>query len=74
VSLQGTFGEVLKEERQKQGLSQEALAFKSGLDRTFVSLIERGKRQPSIDSLFKLSKALSVKASQLIERLEEKLK
>lgn len=64
------FGATLRQIRTKKGLSQERLAFDSGLDRTFISLLERGRRQPSLTTLLQLSKALGVKASEIIAEVE----
>ncbi|NMG56027.1 helix-turn-helix domain-containing protein [Aromatoleum aromaticum] len=55
--------------RKAQGLSQEALAERAGLHRNFVSLIERGKNQPTVDTLFRLAEALGVTAVELVERI-----
>lgn len=65
------FGQVLRELRLKRGLSQQALALESDLDRTFVSLLERGKRQPSLLTMFQLSAALGVTPTRLLARVEE---
>lgn len=44
--LHGVFGSVLRELRTQVGLTQEQLGFECDLDRTFISLLERGLRQP----------------------------
>ncbi len=67
------FGEVLKEARTAKGMSQDALAMASELDRTYISLLERGLRQPSISSLFSLAAALGTTAEELVARVQEKL-
>jgi transcriptional regulator with XRE-family HTH domain len=67
------FGDVLREFRQAKGLSQEQLAEIAGLDRSFVSLVERGIQSPNILILLKLAEVLGVRASMLIERTEEVL-
>ena len=59
------FGANLRAERDKAGLSQEALAHIAGLDRTFVGQVERGERNVSIDNMSKLAKALGLKLSDL---------
>lgn len=64
------FGEVLKTRRMALGVSQEELAFRAGVDRTFVSRIERGIRQPTITTIFLLSQALGVAASELVKDVE----
>ncbi len=70
-ALQENFGTVLRQLRVEKGLSQEALALESGLDRTFVSMLERGLRQPTLSSLFALAVALWIPASRIV-RLTEK--
>jgi len=57
----------IKVEREKQGLSQEALAAKCGLHRTYVGAVERGERNISIDNIEKLANALNVSPSSLLE-------
>jgi transcriptional regulator with XRE-family HTH domain len=70
--LQKCFGDVLRRLRIKKGLSQEKLAGECGLDRTFISLLERGLRQPTISTLFKISAVLEIKNSSLIKEVENK--
>ncbi len=67
------FGEVLREARVEKGLSQEALAFASELDRTYISMLERGKRQPTISVIFKLAAALGVSAAEMVGRVERRV-
>ena len=67
------FGRALKKIRQRQGLSQETLAHEAGLDRTFISLLERGQRQPTLTTLFALSTALNIKPTKLISDVEKTL-
>ena len=62
------FGIVLKERRNALKLSQEKLAFQAGLDRTFISMLERGKRQPSLTSILILAEALDVPAEQMVKK------
>ena len=73
ISLEKAFGEILRELRVHQRLTQEALAEKSELDRTFISMLERGERQPSLSSLFKLASALNTEVSQILKMLEERV-
>lgn len=51
-------------------MSQEELAFQSNLDRTYISMLERGKCLPTISTLFSLCNALNIKASQMIQLVE----
>ncbi|MBP1155206.1 MULTISPECIES: helix-turn-helix transcriptional regulator [unclassified Paenibacillus] len=71
MKLEEAYGKLLKEYRQKKNLSQEQLAFESGLDRTYISMLERGKRQPSLSTIFSIAKSLNIKPSEFLEKLEE---
>jgi transcriptional regulator with XRE-family HTH domain len=64
------FGQVLRTLRLERGLSQEALALEAGIQRNYVSLIERGKNQPTITIIFKLASALEMKPSQVVALVE----
>ena len=64
-----TFGQRLKELREERRLSQEALADKAGLDRTYVSLLERGKRKPGLKNLLRLASGLGIELSELVRGL-----
>ena len=68
MTPQEAFGEVLKQARKQKGISQEKLALNSDLDRTFISLIERGKRQPSLIPILLLSVGLGIPADELIKQ------
>jgi transcriptional regulator with XRE-family HTH domain len=72
LALADEFGAVLRELRLNRGLSQEKLAFESGLDRTFISMLERGVRQPTLASIVALSNALGMRPSTLIQKFEKK--
>jgi len=67
------FGEALREIRKDRDLSQEQLAFDSGFDRTYISLVERGVRSPTIRSLVKLADTLNIPASEIVARMEKLL-
>lgn len=68
------FGKVLRQLRKSRGFSQEQLGFEADLRRTYVSILELGQQQPSLITIIKLAKALDIKASNMIELLEDKLK
>lgn len=68
------FGKVLRAVRREVGLTQEQLAHSAEIDRTFVSLIERGERQPTVRVIFRLAEALRVTPSRLIELTEEQVR
>jgi transcriptional regulator with XRE-family HTH domain len=61
----GTIGPRLRHIRQDKGLTVEALAAAAGLDKGFVSRLERGAKQPSIETVLRLSAALGVPVGQL---------
>lgn len=60
-------GARLRKAREAKGLSQEALALAAGLDRSYVSGLERGEFNVSIVALAKLARAASVRLSALVE-------
>ncbi|MFL0473457.1 helix-turn-helix domain-containing protein [Priestia sp. 179-F W1.4 NHS] len=70
MDIEQAFGIVIKKYRLERSISQEKLAFGAGLDRTFISLLERGQRKPTINTLFAVSKALGVKPHKIIEDIE----
>lgn len=61
-------GNAIKQQRNALGISQEELAERAGLHRTYVSEVERGARNPSIASIEKLAQALKVSFTSLFER------
>jgi len=64
------FGRVLRQFRKDINFSQEKLSQESGLDRTYISLLERGLRQPTLTSLLKLADALGVSTVALVAKVE----
>ena len=69
-TLAPRLGRTVRKYRLAAGLSQEALADKAGLHRTYVSLLERGLRNPSVDTLRQVAAALGVPTSQLVAEAE----
>ena len=69
-SLGKAFGFTLRRLRQDRGLSQESLGFESGYHRTYISLLERGQKSPSLQTIFNLSKALEIEPNELIRQIE----
>ena len=65
------FGSLLKELRIEKNFSQERLAEESGLDRSYISLLERGKAQPTLETLFRISNALQINPSVIVSMLEK---
>lgn len=66
------FGRVLADLRKKKSLSQEALGFATGYHRTFIGMLERGERSPTLRTIFNLSATLAVRPSELIRLVERK--
>lgn len=60
-------GDKVRSLRTKLDLSQEALAERCDFDRTYISLIERGQRNPSFTNLIRLARGLDVSVSDLIK-------
>lgn len=69
--IESIFPKVLKNLRTNKNISQEKLAELCNLDRTYISLLERGLRQPTLTTLFKISNALEIKASEFIKIIED---
>ena len=61
------FGERIKQLRLSKGLSQEKLALKAEIDRTYLAGVEQGKRNPSLKSLEKIVEALDISFQDLFE-------
>lgn len=62
-----TLGHNIRNLRQKKGLSQEALAAKAELDRTYIGSVERGERNISALNIKKIADALGVSSSHLLD-------
>jgi transcriptional regulator with XRE-family HTH domain len=65
-------GETIRDFRSKKNLTQEQLAFKSGLSRNYISLIELDEKSPTLQTLSQICKALDVKVSALLIAAERK--
>lgn len=63
------FGEAVREERLRKNLSQERLGQLADLDRTYISGIERGLRNPSLVNLEKIARALDTNLSRLLRKV-----
>ena len=63
-------GRVIREVREAAGLTQEQLADAAGLHRTYVSLLERDRRSPTVTVLFRIAVAVRVPASAILARAE----
>lgn len=59
-------GLIIRQHRNALNVSQEELADKSSLDRTYISMLERGKKSPTIDTANRIAIALGTKLSTLL--------
>jgi transcriptional regulator with XRE-family HTH domain len=71
--VDGAFGLVVQQHRTTLGFSQEELAERSGLHRTYISQIERGLKSPSLRTIASLAKALGVPLTVLIEETSNRM-
>lgn len=69
--LQRTFGIVVRGVREQRQLSQEELADLAGLHRTYISLLERGQRNPSLDVMSRIAAALDTTPSAILLAVEK---
>ena len=74
MDVRKRIGINLKRLRQGSGLSQEELAFESGLHRTYISGVERGVRNPTVLVLEKIVVALKVPAAALLDEVPRRKK
>ena len=65
------FGRAVRRSREKLGFSQEQFAFEAELDRTYVSGIERGVRNPTLKTILRLTRVLGVAPSALLRGAEK---
>jgi transcriptional regulator with XRE-family HTH domain len=64
------FGKRIKELRLAKGLTQEMLAAKIGVDRSYMGFLERGERNPSLEVILKIAKALGAKPDELLKEIK----
>lgn len=66
-----SFGLVIRGFRRKRQMSQQALADKSGYHRTYIGLLERGQKSPSLRTIWNIATTLQVKPSEILSRVED---
>lgn len=69
--LQKVFAENLRQRRKQLGISQESLALMAGVDRSFVSQMERGIGNPSLQTMARLANTLDIDVSSLLIRADD---
>jgi len=67
------FARVLMSLREERGITQETLAFDSGYHPKYISLLERGKYNPSLTAILEISSALNISGADLVRRVENLL-
>lgn len=70
LKLNQVFGATLRKLRDERKISQEGLAEASNLDRSFISMLERGLKQPSLGSIWALAAALDLQPHEIILAVE----
>lgn len=66
-------GIVLQQRRAEAGLSQEEMAARTGFHRTYLSLLERGLKNPSLPALLRLAAGYNLTAAELLGRVEARV-
>ena len=66
-----TVGKTIKKLREKQKISQEELSFRSGIHRTYMGRVERGKQNLSLLNIVKIAQGLKVHPSTLLKELKQ---
>ena len=64
-------GKVLQKARQDAGLSQQALAARAGIDRSYLSELECDHKSPTVHMLFRLCEAMEISASDVLREVED---
>jgi transcriptional regulator with XRE-family HTH domain len=68
-----TFGKILRQIRVQSGFTQETLGMESGIDRSYISLIERGESSPTLDTILQLCTALDISFAYLAAKFETEM-
>ncbi len=71
-TLRTMLGIELKKARTQAGMTQEELAYKADVDRTYISMLENDRKSPTVDMLMRICKPLGITASQLLAKVEKK--
>jgi len=68
------FGTVVRALRESVGLSQEELAARTGLHRTYIGSVERGERNVSLQNIYRIAESLGITVASLMKRVDNLLK
>lgn len=66
-------GKVIAEFRENKGVTQAVLSGLADIGRTHLSAIERGERKPTLETLYRISRALDVKMSDIVTAIEAEI-
>ena len=66
-------GKVIAQFRQKRGLTQDVVSGLADLGRSHLSAIERGERKPTLETFFRISSAMNLKASEILAEIERQM-
>ncbi len=64
-------GKIIKRLRKERGLSQDVLSGLAGIGRSHLAMIESGRKNANVDTLWRIADALNIRLSQLLQMLEE---
>ncbi|HHK1256661.1 TPA: helix-turn-helix domain-containing protein [Pseudomonas aeruginosa] len=67
------FGRALRNLRKTANLTQEQLGFEAGLDRTYISVLERGERSPTLDTIVSISNVFGLSVLELASHIQRQL-
>lgn len=70
IVLKSLTGKIIKTLRIKNAMNQEDLAFACNVDRSYISMLERGLNEPSLTKIFDISRALNITPSQFVKMVE----
>lgn len=70
IVLKSLTGKIIKTLRIKNNMNQEDLAFACNVDRSYISMLERGLNEPSLTKIFDISSALNITPSQFVKMVE----
>lgn len=74
MNIDLAIAKTLKKYRVGAGISQEQLAFKANLHRTYISQLERGLKSITVKTLFKITESLEVEIDEFMKRVVDELK
>lgn len=71
MEIKTNFGKTIKRLRTDMGLSQEELAYRAGVHRTYIGMIERAEKNITLENIYKIANALNVTISFIFSEIEK---